>query len=209
MKNVIAERVQTRLEALGMSAHRAAVSAGLEKSYIANLIDGTKASISAAHIPEVAKVLECSVGYLLGTEAAVAADRQDTIPMAGKVARGIFQKYPAPADGPSTMAPDPRFEPGKQAAFKVLDDHARAVGIVAGSLICVLLGDVAMADFAIAFRPGDLLLGVKMLASEGAELSVYEVAPGASGKVLIHPGEDQAAEVDAVIGRVVAVSRVL
>lgn len=61
----IASRIQVRLDALGLSASRASLDAGLGRSAIGDILAGNSESPRVATLEALARVLECSVVYLV------------------------------------------------------------------------------------------------------------------------------------------------
>lgn len=77
---MLKDRVQARLEALGISQFEAAERVGRDKYFIYDFLIGKKASFKGDGPAKVARALECSIDYLSGT-----TDEVGTPPVSGDI----------------------------------------------------------------------------------------------------------------------------
>lgn len=77
---MLAERVQARLETLGLSANKASVEAGLGRDYVRDIIRGKVREPSADRLRRLAFVLRCSPLYLLGETGDVGSPKETARP---------------------------------------------------------------------------------------------------------------------------------
>lgn len=63
----LADRIQSRLEATGLSANAASTFAGLGRDYVRDILRGKVKEPSADRLDRLATVLGCSLAYLLGS----------------------------------------------------------------------------------------------------------------------------------------------
>lgn len=64
---MLADRVQARLDALGISANKASVNAGLGRDYVRDILRGKVKDPGADRLERLAEALHCQTGYLLGS----------------------------------------------------------------------------------------------------------------------------------------------
>lgn len=69
-------RIEARLGALGLSANAASEAAGLERTYIRNILNGRSRGPRGENAVRLAKVLACSLEWLLGGEGDAPDTRQ-------------------------------------------------------------------------------------------------------------------------------------
>jgi len=77
---MLAERVQSRLDALGVSANKASVDAGLGRDYVRDIIRGKVREPSADRLRRLAFVLRCTQEFLLGEADEVGSPREAELP---------------------------------------------------------------------------------------------------------------------------------
>jgi len=141
MGDRLRSRVRERLDAKGLNPFEAARMAGLERSYVNDLLIGKKQTIREKKLPALASILDCDPDYLTGA--------QDTprrgggrpgMRMAGIVEAGAWRSVDAPASsvgGSLPIEPDPRFPSAEQEAYRVRGDHAVGLGILDASILCI------------------------------------------------------------------------
>lgn len=66
MKHGLKDRVQARLTAIGKGPVEAATAAGMERTYIHDILEGKKQSVRVNKLEELARALDTTVGYLIG-----------------------------------------------------------------------------------------------------------------------------------------------
>lgn len=141
---LVTERVQARLSALGLSPTEAARRADLERTFIANLLQGKKRGVRGVNLARVATTLRCSPEYLTGQSPRVGSPPSDvldgmpeaTVPALvtdmGAIERGVWRPPYTAADDPGRamvqLAPDPRFARAAQAAMLVRGDDYAELG---------------------------------------------------------------------------------
>lgn len=77
---MLADRVQSRLDALGISANKASVDAGLGRDYVRDILRGKVREPSADRLRRLAFVLRCRVLYLLGEDDEPGSPRDEDRP---------------------------------------------------------------------------------------------------------------------------------
>lgn len=77
--NLFQRRVKERVDALGGQAVALAASAGLERNYIQDIVDGRKASVRAAMLGQLSAALRCPPEYLTDPAARLPAP-EDLVP---------------------------------------------------------------------------------------------------------------------------------
>lgn len=167
MENPIKRRVAERLSSLGFNPFEAARIAGLERSFINDLLVGKKQSIRGSKLPALAAALDCDQEYLLGIQPTPRAESERKPTSEGLRISGICEAY-AWRDldfSPSTIADlsvsaDDRYPASVQAAFLVRGDHAAGMGISDGSVLCVALADAVEAAGR-HIRDGDAVLATR------------------------------------------------
>lgn len=87
MPETLKDRVQGRLDALGIGAVAAATGAGLERTYIRDIVTGKKKTVSVDKLPKLAEALATTVEYLT-----FASD----VPEQGAGERAKRPEHPAP-----------------------------------------------------------------------------------------------------------------
>lgn len=139
MADVMRARIKERLDSLELPVTQVAKQAGLERSYLSDYLVKKKASISAAAIMEIARVLRCDVGYLYGEQEEFKLPKTRTLPLMGRVAAGTFVD-PGTAEIPvqqSHLTADPRYPAKRQYVLKVEGDSMDLI-LPPGSIVhCV------------------------------------------------------------------------
>ncbi|MBX4901639.1 helix-turn-helix transcriptional regulator [Rhizobium bangladeshense] len=104
MENDLADRIRSRLDALGKSAAAASLQAGLGRSAITDILSGNTGSPRVSTIEKLAPVLETTVSYLLGIDDNPAVEflmapegeglriPEAVSPIRANVAAGVFQE---------------------------------------------------------------------------------------------------------------------
>lgn len=128
------DRVQKRVEDMGMAATALTQQAGLERTFITDLLEGRKYSVNGrARLEKLAKALDCTPGYLTGSRALSARSTAgQSLPLAGSVEEGAFR---LPIEAPQPLVPvhpDPRFR-GPQAVWAVAQPGLESIGAPEGS----------------------------------------------------------------------------
>jgi hypothetical protein len=172
----LAGRIRARLDALDLNPFAAAKAAGLERSFVNDVLIGRKRSVREDGLRKLAGALECDAEYLTGhqdTPRAGAADHAQGMPLIGVAETGVWRTTPAGAVEARVvpLLPDPRF-PGI-ACYAVT---ARGDG---GSLVGIDDGDIVVAlDFAAwRERHGPLRDGLVVLVRRTrADLGVSELS---------------------------------
>lgn len=165
MTATLAERVQTRLDALDLGPVEAATKAGLERTYIRDIIKPNgKQTVTARLMPKLAAALQTTPAYLNGETDDPAPDAPSpgpsevrrstqeliTVPKAGRVEAGEFREVLEYADLDREFLleqADPEFPRAKMVAYDVLGDSMNQAHppILPGSvLICVDFEDTGL-----------------------------------------------------------------
>lgn len=165
MASTLAERVQARLDALGLGPIQAAERGDLERTYIRDIIKPNgKKTVTARLMPKLAAVLQTTSAYLNGEtdDATRAEDRGSTsdvrisdrglmsVPKVGRVEAGEFREVLEFDDSEREFLLeqiDPEFPRARMIAFDVLGDSMNQADppIPPGSVImCVDFEDTQL-----------------------------------------------------------------
>lgn len=188
--DILRQRVRARLTALDVNPFEAARRAGLERSFLNDLLIGKKSTVRQAKLPALAKALECDQDYLTGLQGTPRAGGPSfgSLPVLGIVEAGVWRE---PGGGPPKvqlpLGPDPRYPSQSQVAFLVRGDHAGDLGINDGSVVVVFTGPMA-------YRDGDPVVVRRGGVGKSSELSIRVV----SGGSLIAKPAPGSAEIESV-----------
>ncbi len=149
--NTIMNRIEARLEALGITRAEAERRSGSYRGMIHQIGAGKSRMPSADRIQRLAEALSCDVEYLMGQQPEVkkiAGARQvstSAIPIAGKVEAGRFitaDDFFDEANAEMIEAPrHHRFQGAKHCAFEVQGDSMTEVGILHGDYVIAVAWD--------------------------------------------------------------------
>lgn len=192
---VVPDRVKARLLDLKRTATDAARLGGLERTYIADLLQGRKTKVNARNLEKLAAALRCSPAYLTGRSASPGRHKPKDLPMVeglpvvGAIGAELGE-LPAPA---SPVAADPRYVGMNQALYAAPEGLA-PLGV--GPNAWLLTVDAVEYKARLGgWRDGQLLIvGLGEDGGEGEELHVYravrfptrvELHPIAGGEALV------------------------
>lgn len=123
---MIKDRIQARIDALGISQFEAAERAGKGRHFIYDILNGRKQKVHATSLAALAQALECSIDYLLEKSEEVGAPpaRDESAPntgssiaFAGIIENGALRRLSvSPPNHPPLMA-DTRYPVDQQLAF--------------------------------------------------------------------------------------------
>ena len=195
------DRVAARLSQLEINPFEAARRAGLERSFVNDILIRRKKSVRGTNLEKLAAGLDCDVDFLIGrndTPRAIAADPAQGVPLVGVCEAGVWRHVSAPPTLPTIAAieRDLRFPDVPQQAFEVRGSTGADLGIPDGSIVvaldlnrwadtnpevgrfpCVIrrtraeAGEVETSIGAAAFRPA----GLSIMTAGGAALADAEV----------------------------------
>jgi len=209
------ERVQERLDFLGIKPAEAERRGNLRTGYIREFLIGKKSSMRDGGLDRAAAALECDPEYLLGhqdtprkDDAPVGDRAAASIRIVGTIESGAWRE-PGAAEVAGEMplvaiAPSLQFLPKSLAAYWVRGDHAAGLGIPNGSAVTVLLkaegsgyheGDVVVAQRTNAI--GDIELSIRLIAA--GELQARPAVPNSIPPVSIDEAQ--------IIGLVVSATK--
>lgn len=151
------DRIEARLDALGINQFEAAERAGKNSHYIYDFMIGRKSSFKGDGPVRVAQALECSIEYLTGESDGVgvppmlspgmpAAQAGQSLPLAGVVETGVFRR-PGAVRGsgrPVPVAPFPDYPPEAQSVFAVRGGGMDTRGIIEGMMLVAVDIEAAM-----------------------------------------------------------------
>ena len=208
MDNVIASRIQARMDELGMNPSQVALDAGLGRSAVRDILSGKAKNPQFMTLARIARVLDCTTGFLTGDkedrfEADLPSEHAnfDHGPrdISGYLATGVFIQYRRRIDLPFGDLDDADFvEPHGMLEERPFRNERRFHGrdlllfeITDNSLaqIAIRKGDVLTVISASAGKPPILRNGqivVSKLSAPGLnayELSAREVKERQDGKV--------------------------
>lgn len=145
------ERVAERLSALAMSAAEASRRAGLERSFVRDLLNGKKVGVRGLNLQNLATALQCHPDYLTGhrddpdREAGALGEDSVGLPLVAIAETGVFRSRTAPIEAATLPVPrDPRFAWAKQALYLArgpggedfgIDEDMLATGIDAEDVV--------------------------------------------------------------------------
>ena len=134
------DRVRLRLEELKFPVATAALSVGLERNFIQDILTGRKQGINASNLTKLARALDCSEEYLTGQSNFVGA-RAGMLEAAEVENLGVVEpgacRPPRPATA-AMVAPDPRHASLPQRTYKVGTNAYADYGIYEGQyVLCV------------------------------------------------------------------------
>lgn len=184
MTNIIRDRIRAQIGVVGKTPHKVALQAGLEKSFISDFLDEKKKSFSAAHLPGIARALNCDVGYIVGEQDEPGSFQAD-LPIVGIAEPGTFRSVGGSPDEREPVTPDSRYPAADQVVYRVADNHAIPVGITADSYVTVLIS--GNGDNALNVRQGDVVI-VEKRKGDAVETSIMEVVTIDRRAVLVLPG---------------------
>jgi transcriptional regulator with XRE-family HTH domain len=186
---ILSDRIQERLDALGLSAAGASVQAGLNKDAIRNILRGRSASIRSDSLRALAAVLQCSESWLVGggdKPVEIAKTAGEWLDVRHEVGIGYWKTEPhahiAEPDRPFPVARSERYADADQWLERVLGDRA-ALRFPAGTCVHAVSAD------AIQYRPavGDIVV-VAITRDGFTERSIRAVAREGSDFVLTLQG---------------------
>lgn len=166
MGDLIRNRVQLRLDALGINPFEAARIAGFERVYFYDLLNGKKHTIREKKLLDAARALQCDPDYLLGRQDRPRVSIMDqgykpehTVQIVGVCEADAWRPagYALPDFGPIPVDPDPRYSVDDQEAYIVRGEHALGLGINDGALLCIVKTD-ALEDVGRSLQNGDIVL---------------------------------------------------
>lgn len=150
MENPMRERIQARLDALGISAIEAASRApNMNKFFIYDFMTGRKSSISVKRIGDVAKALSCSPEYLTGSVREIGASPH-SMTLSGLIEPGTWRRKQPDLGADLGVTPDDRYPTESQLAFLARGEKLAGIGILDGAIV--------VATQAIAPRVGDVVV---------------------------------------------------
>lgn len=203
MKNIVAERIQARMEELGKNPSSVALEAGLGRSSVRDIILGRVAHPRIDTLKKIAAPLQCTVDYLMGDSAEPDTvsvrrrywhmDAQIDIPT--EVEAGVFRR-PAPRtsverpDNPESVLnvalQDPRIPTWYPALYVMRDNSMAGAGIAKGD---GLTGIADPFDRQIPLTHGAIVAVRQSLHDlELEEISIRQVEVRPDGLALICPG---------------------
>lgn len=146
MRNILAERIQERLKAMGINATNAALNSGLGKTAVRDIIAGKSKSPTVATLAALAGTLECTVSYLLGDAIHPAGFRETDaqiknvriVPVMANLSSGNFSKTVSSiveTFGRGIAYDSRDFGPSDLLLSRAGDDSMEAVGIMKGDVV--------------------------------------------------------------------------
>ncbi|MGA0615908.1 hypothetical protein [Paracoccus sp. KR1-242] len=153
MENPMRARIRARLDAIQKNPGEVAISAGFDRIYLYEFLEGRKKNLRWSNVPKIAKVLECDPRYLTGeidtpwpveglTTTMTFGEATPPMPIRGLPVTGVISlmawsegdlKPPAKI----TVAPDIRYPEADQRAYIVMGDTWKSAGISDGSIVTV------------------------------------------------------------------------
>jgi transcriptional regulator with XRE-family HTH domain len=189
------ERIQRRLEELGINPFEAARRGGLERGFVNDILIGRKQSARGPNLAKLAAALDVDLAYLAEDQdeprrapLKPPAD-PDHLTLIGTAETGKFVPE-TPGSGshppaePAPIAPDPRFPAEHQFALRVRGNGAEEVGITEGQIVsAVALQDLPPEEI----RDGTLCIVRRREEGVGTELSIRAIRMSLAGISLVAP----------------------
>ena len=195
----VGERVQARITELHMNSTEVARKAGLERTFVHDLISGRKKTITAEALVALAKALGCLPEELVGMAGDIHRKAVEGIEIVGVIEPDVWRR--AAPRNLGTIASSNDGNPNVR-AFVVRGDDAAPIGIKDGSALIVdMSGRVRPGDVAVIEREKDGLkeLSLRRVENSGDGAMVFASLDGDTTKTL---SPDGAEETITVIGRV-------
>lgn len=191
ISNRLRDRIRDRLDVKGLNPFEAARMAGLERSFLNDLLIGKKQTIRQRYLPAIASTLDCDPGYLSGSQNSPRKqrgeeDRAKAMVLAGICEAGAWRDAgidPPEAD-PLPIEPDFRYPAEDQVCYLVRGDHAAGLAITDGSVVCAATL-AAIEDAGRSLRHGDVVIVERRDDRGRREISIRSVEEGRSGTRLI------------------------
>lgn len=181
MSYMLKSRIQNRLEYKGLNPFEAARMAGLERSFLNDLLIGKKQTIRSKYMPAIASTLDCDQDYLIGlqdTPRKVPGGNRSghSMELVGICEAGAWRDvgYALPDLGGISIEPDQRYSLDDQECYLVRGDHAAGLGITDGSVVCIALLP-AINDDGRSLRSGDVVLVERQDDNNRREFSIRVV----------------------------------
>lgn len=202
--DTIRDRIQRRMIELDFTPTSLATTAGLEKSFVADFLNGKcKKSFSMSAIPVIARALDCDLDYLFGEQDAPRG-RIKFLPLGGVIETGVLRGHTG-GSLPSPLPPEPNYPARDQVAYLIRDNAARDIGMMQDGYATVLRSP----DGA---TPADLRVGdvyVVEAGGEQAETFLVRACNVGDRVALCRPAAvggqgGRPATFDRVLGRVIA-----
>jgi DNA-binding Xre family transcriptional regulator len=168
----VGERVQARMSDLHTNSTEVARRAGLERTFVHDLISGRKKTVTAEALIALAKALQCLPEELVGKMGEIQRNAVEGIEIVGIIEPEVWRGSAPRNLGTITTSNDgnPHVK-----AFVVRGDEAAPIGIRDGSALVV--------DMSGAVRPGDIAV-VERTRDNLRELSLWRVANGDGPTIL-------------------------
>lgn len=130
--STVAERVKNRLAELSMNAAEAARKAGLERTFVHDLLGGRKKTIAADALVSLADALNCSPEYLVGrSDHATRAE----VHISGIIEPGAWRDHRKIAALPSARV---SLTDGATKAYLARGCSANRLGVIDGTIILAI-----------------------------------------------------------------------
>lgn len=166
---MLTERIQERLTALGISANKASVDAGLGRDYVRDILRGKIKEPSADRLVRLASILKCQVLYLLGdvdevAEAPGPVRRLGSLPVLFRIRPGFHEGDEGAVAGSLDWPVKPLTVWPTEEWLEVLLDPERGHPLPKGSLLHINsryeFEDVKRGDLVVVTRvvPGTRLI---------------------------------------------------
>ncbi|MCQ9144576.1 MULTISPECIES: hypothetical protein [Brucella/Ochrobactrum group] len=177
--DILKQRIQQRMDALGLNPSSVALHAELGRSAVRDILSGKAKSPKHITLYKIAEALECSASYLVGEidtlfpkddpEKWVALDRS-TMEISGILEAGVYRKKGErflldeeptgynPIWNPKTIENDRRFPGRKLAIYEMGDSSLDGLHIVKGDIVTILLAD----DDNVQLRDGQIVVALNL-----------------------------------------------
>lgn len=177
------DRIQARLDALGLSESAAALNGGLERGYIRDFLRGAKTGANGKNLEKLALGLECSIAYLTGESDIVGASTKgaQTMPLVGSIEPGAERRQ-RPVEEVAAQADD-RYPGLRHVAFSVDTPAYEGRGVPEGHTLVAVHPDDWIARFGQFDQARLHVIEITRPERAGPEIVLREVYSRGSGLV--------------------------
>lgn len=187
------ERVQERLNVLGINPFEAARRANLERGYVNDILQGKKKTVRGPYLVALAEVLACDIEYLLGARDTPrpfrVVDRRSPgyLKVAGTVEAGVYRDAAAAiAEERVGLPADPEFPQDAQLAYRVAGDSMNLRGVEPGMILACVKTE-AWTSIKGRLRDGLLVIVRRSMGGEADETTCKEFRRAEDGAVELVP----------------------
>ena len=133
--STVADRVRDRLAVLSINAAEAARRAGLERTFVHDLLGGRKKTIAADALISLADALGCTPEYLVGRSSETQRRPSGHVEISGIIEPGAWRDPTRPPSLPPLPIAGLAVSPNLIKAFLARGETAARIGIIDGTVV--------------------------------------------------------------------------